>query len=61
VAEISRLKRGADIEVRSVSVPGDWAPPEPGVFIKSTMNELCDLGERMGADPANWSSEPPPP
>ena len=60
MAEISRLKRGADIEVRSVSVPGDWSPPEPGVFIKSTMNELCDLGERMGADSANWSAEAPP-
>ena len=60
MAEISRLRRGADIEVRSVSVPGDWAPPEPGVFIKRTMNELCDLGEKMGADPANWSTESPP-
>jgi len=60
MAEISRLKRGADIEVRSVSVPGDWAPPEPGIFIKTTMNELCDLGEKMGADPANWSTESPP-
>jgi len=60
-AEISRLKRGADIEVRFVAVPNDWVPPQPGVFIKETMNNMADLGEKMGADPLSWSSEPPPP
>jgi hypothetical protein len=59
MAEISRLKRKADIEVRVVSIPGDWSPPVPGVFIKETMNNLADLGEKMGADPASWSDEPP--
>jgi Patatin-like phospholipase len=59
MAEISRLKRKADVEVRVVSIPGDWYPPVPGVFIKETMNNLADLGEKMGADPANWSSAPP--
>jgi hypothetical protein len=58
MAEISRLKRQADIEVRVVSIPGTWSPPVPGVFIKETMNNLADLGEKMGADPASWSSEP---
>jgi hypothetical protein len=24
------------------------------VFVKETMNNLADLGERMGADPASW-------
>jgi hypothetical protein len=33
--------------------------PVAGVFIKETMNNLADLGEKMGADPASWSSEPP--
>jgi hypothetical protein len=28
-------------------------------FIKETMNNLVDLGEKMGADPASWSSAPP--
>ena len=60
-AEISRLKRGADVEVRIVAVPDDWVPPQPGVFIKETMNNLADLGEKMGADPSSWRSEPPPP
>jgi len=60
-AEISRLKRGADIEVRFVAVPNNWVPPQPGVFIKETMNNMADLGEKMGADPLSWSSEPPPP
>jgi hypothetical protein len=60
MAEISRLKRKADIEVRIVSIPGDWVPPVPGVFIKESMNNLADLGEKMGADPASWSNEPSP-
>jgi hypothetical protein len=58
MAEISRLKRKADVEVRVVSIPGDWFPPVPGVFIKESMNNLADLGEKMGADPASWTSEP---
>ncbi|HEY6364369.1 MAG TPA: patatin-like phospholipase family protein [Candidatus Binatia bacterium] len=59
MAEISRLKRKADVEVRVVSIPADWFPPVPGVFKKETMNSLADLGEKMGADPASWSNEPP--
>jgi Patatin-like phospholipase len=58
MAEISRLKRKADIEVRVVSIPGDWFPPVPGVFIKESMNNLADLGEKMGADPTSWTNEP---
>lgn len=59
IAEISRLKRGAEVEVRLVAVPDDWIPPVPGVFRSETMNDLADLGERMGADPASWMSEVP--
>jgi hypothetical protein len=59
MAEISTLKRKADVEVRVVSIPGDWFPPVPGTFIKETMNNLADLGEKMGADPGSWSTEPP--
>jgi len=55
MAEIARLKRKADVEVRVASIPGDWSPPVPGTFTKATMNNLADLGERMGADPASWS------
>ena len=58
MAEISRLKRKADVEVRVVSIPGEWFPPVPGTFIKETMNSLADLGEKMGANPASWSTEP---
>src|SRR5512144_1131443 len=43
MAEISTLKRKADVEVRVVSIPGDWFPPVPGTFIKETMNNLADL------------------
>ena len=57
MAEISRLKHEADVEVRVVAVPETGRRPKPGVFVKETMNELADLGERMGADPAScaWS------
>jgi hypothetical protein len=55
LAEISRLKRHADVEVRVAAIPDDWLPPKPGVFIKETMNNLADLGERMGADPSSWT------
>ena len=58
-AELARLKHGADVEVRVVSVPDGWAPPEPGPFVKKTMNALADLGEGMGADPASWRNESP--
>jgi hypothetical protein len=58
MAEISRLKRKADVEVRLVSIPDEWIPPAPTPFDKETMNNLADLGEKMGADPASWSSEP---
>jgi hypothetical protein len=54
LTEIARLKRNADVEIRIVSIPGDWFPPAPGVFVKETMNNLADLGERIGADPASW-------
>jgi hypothetical protein len=57
MAEISRLKLNADVEVRSVSISGDWIPPAPAPFDKETMNNLADLGEKMGEDPASWSSE----
>ena len=59
MAEISRLKRKADVEVRVVTIPSEWSPPVPGVFIKETMNNLADLGEKMGADPASWGNAPP--
>ncbi len=57
LAEIARLKRNADVEIRIVSIPGDWSPPAPGVFVKETMNNLADLGERMGAEPASWGDQ----
>jgi len=58
-AEISRLKRGGEFEVRIAAVPDDFIPPKEGTFVKETMNALADLGERLGADPASWRTEPP--
>lgn len=59
MSEVSRLKRHADIEIRRVEIPADWSPPTPGPFVKETMNNLADLGERMGADPSSWHTDPP--
>jgi hypothetical protein len=58
-AELDRLKHKADVQVRLIAVPDDWVPPKPGTFVKEVMNELTDLGERMGADPASWRTESP--
>jgi hypothetical protein len=58
-AELERLKHKADVQVRLIAVPDDWVPPKPGTFVKEVMNELTDLGERMGADPASWRTEAP--
>ena len=55
--ERSIVKRNADIEIRVVMIPEDWSPPVAGVFVKETMNDLVDIGERMGADPASWSDD----
>jgi hypothetical protein len=59
MAEITRLKRKAEVEVHIVSIPDDWSPPVAGTFAKETMNSLADLGEKMGADPSSWSTSPP--
>lgn len=59
LAEIAKLKRGADVEIRVIAVPADWKPPKPGVFVKETMDALADLGERMGANPSSWRTQPP--
>jgi Patatin-like phospholipase len=59
MAEIARLKYQIDVEVRLVAVPEDFVPAEPGSFVKEVMNDLADLGERMGADPASWRTDPP--
>ena len=58
-AEIAKLKRNVEIEVRVMAVPDEWVPPKPGTFVKEVMNDLADLGEKMGADPASWRTEAP--
>jgi hypothetical protein len=59
LAEIERLRGGADVQIRMISVPEDWVPSKPGTFVKEVMNELADLGEKVGADPASWRTEAP--
>ena len=57
MAEVARLKRKA--EVRLVSIPAIGTRRWAGTFVKETMNNLTDLGEKMGSDPASWSNESP--
>ena len=59
LAEVARLKHGADVQVRMISIPEAWVPGKEGSFVKEVMNDLADLGERMGADPASWRAESP--
>jgi hypothetical protein len=59
LAELARLKQKIDVEVRVMAVPDEWVPPKPGTFVKEVMDDLADVGERMGADPASWRTDPP--
>jgi Patatin-like phospholipase len=59
MAEVARLRHHADVQVHIVSVPDAWEPPNAKTFDKDTMNALADLGEKMGADPSTWQTEPP--
>jgi hypothetical protein len=59
MSQVAELKYHADVQVRIASIPGQWMPPKPGSFQKETMNELVDLGERMGADPMSWQTALP--
>jgi predicted acylesterase/phospholipase RssA len=59
MAEIAKLKHNVDVEVRVMAVPDEWVPPKPGTFVPEVMNNLADLGEKMGANPASWRTEPP--
>jgi len=54
-AELTRIKYGIDVELRIMAVPETWAPKEAGTFKKEVMNDLADLGEKMGADPKSWA------
>ena len=59
MAEVARLTLHADVEIRIIAIPDDWRPPKPGTFVKETMNDLVDLGEKLGASPSSWVTEPP--
>jgi hypothetical protein len=61
MAEISRLKRHCEVEVRTIAIPTEWKPPVEGIFMKPTMDSLADLGEKMGKDPSSWNDQPPSP
>jgi len=59
MAEIAKLQRNVEIEVRVMAVPDEWVPPKPGTFVAEVMNNLADVGEKMGANPASWLTEAP--
>ena len=58
-AELTTLRGEGKCEVHLVAIPDSWRPPQEGIFIKETMENLADLGEKMGKDPASWMSEVP--
>jgi hypothetical protein len=57
MAEIFRLKYNVEVEVRVAAVPDEWTPAEDGEFSKRVMNDLADIGERMGRDPQVWITD----
>ena len=59
LVDVARYKRHADVEVRYIAIPDDWRPKQEGQFLKETMNDLANLGERLGADPNSWLTEAP--
>ena len=59
IAELARVKHGADVQVRVMAVPDSFVPAHPESFNAEVMNTLADLGEQMGADAANWRTEAP--
>jgi predicted acylesterase/phospholipase RssA len=58
-AEIARLRHGATMEVHVVAIPDEWTRSRLGAFVAEDMNDLADLGVRMGMDPGSWSHEVP--
>jgi predicted acylesterase/phospholipase RssA len=59
LTELMHVRYGAEVELHIMAVPETWAPRMPGTFIKEVMNDLADLGEKMGADPASWADGVP--
>jgi hypothetical protein len=51
--------QSAVVKLREALKPADWRAPVPGTFVKETMNNLVNLGEKMGADPSSWRVSPP--
>jgi len=59
LAEVVRLKYGADVQVRVLAVPDSFVPAKPESFNAEVMNTLADIGEQLGADPSSWRTEAP--
>lgn len=55
--EYVKVTEDADIELRYVAIPPSWKPPSAGVFDAKTMDELVEIGMRMGADPNSWRTD----
>lgn len=45
---------GLDVEFRYVALPDGYVPKGPGLFNKTDMDFMSDLGHRMGRDPSSW-------
>lgn len=58
-AAADRLGRGAEVEVRYISIDDTWTAKTPGPFVAETMNDLADMGERLGEDPKSWRETTP--
>lgn len=58
MVELMKLRDGTDVDLKIVAIPDEWRAPKQGVFIKETMDDLVNLGERMG-EAGEWMKECP--
>jgi hypothetical protein len=58
-SSVRELPRRARQRVRWEACAAHPAMMTPEVFVKETMNDLADVGEKLGADPSSWSTNPP--
>jgi len=51
--------RGTDVDFHFIAIPDQWRAPVEGTFVKETMQDLAQLGYKLGCDPASWSRNVP--
>ena len=59
IAELARSSTKPMCRCASWRCPNPSCPRRPSSFNAEVMNDLADIGEKMGADTASWRTEAP--